>query len=57
MPQPVQIFIRIQRRHAAAAGGSDGLPVNMVGDITGGEHPREAGGEVAPPSLPPLTRM
>ena len=34
----VQILVRIERCHAAGAGGGDRLAVDVVGDVAGGEH-------------------
>jgi len=41
--QGIQIFLGVQRRHAAAAGGSDRLAVDLIHDIAGGEHAGNAG--------------
>jgi hypothetical protein len=51
-----QIFIGIERGHAAGAGRGDGLAIHMVGDVAGGEHARQL---VAWPRRrwPPLTTM
>lgn len=39
----VQEPLRIQRCHAAKAGGGDGLAIHLVGHITCGEHAGDAG--------------
>src|SRR5690606_28590309 len=39
----VEELLRIQRRHAAEAGRSDRLAVDLVGDVAGREHPRHRG--------------
>ena len=35
--------LRVQRGHAARAGGGDRLPVGVVLDVTGGEHAGDVG--------------
>src|SRR5262245_11554308 len=40
----VEIFVRIERSHASASRGSDGLTIHMIRDIASGEHTRNAGG-------------
>ena len=39
----VEIFVGIERRHAAGAGRGDRLAIDVVGDVAGGEHARHAG--------------
>ena len=39
----LQIAVGIERGHAAGAGRGDGLAVDVIGDIAGGEHARQAG--------------
>gem|GEM_PF-6737212 len=38
--QGVEVFLGIESRHAARARGGDGLAVNPVHDVAGGEDPR-----------------
>ena len=52
----IQVPLGIQRRHAAGAGGSHGLPVDMVAHVAGGEDARHAGRR-GMPSIPLLTLM
>ena len=40
----VEILVRIERSHASGSGGSDGLTIHVIGDVTGGEHAGHAGG-------------
>ncbi len=40
----LQITIRVQRRHAAGAGGGDRLAIDMILHVAGGEHARNTGG-------------
>ena len=39
-----QEFLGFERGHAALAGGGHGLPVDLVGDVAGGEHAGHRGG-------------
>src|SRR5580765_6887517 len=39
----IQIFLRIERRHAAESRRSDGLAIDLVGDVARGEHAGYAG--------------
>src|SRR5688572_2246061 len=43
----VEIFIRIESRHASGSGRSDGLTIHVIGDIASGEHAANAGGRGA----------
>src|ERR1700693_173182 len=40
----LEVTVRIERGHAAGAGGGDGLAVDMIGHVAGGKHPGDAGG-------------
>ena len=42
-PRSLQVFVRIERRHAAGAGRGDRLTVDVVGYIARCEHARHAG--------------
>src|SRR5262249_49976846 len=41
--EPVQEFLRVERRDAAASGAGDGLAVDVVLHVSRSEHPRHAG--------------
>jgi hypothetical protein len=50
--EAVEIALGVERRHAAGAGAGDGLTVDVVLHVTGGEHAGNAGGRgvaLAPP--------
>src|SRR5689334_19985138 len=38
-----EVVLGVDRRHAAAAGGGDGLAVERIGHVAGGEHARDRG--------------
>src|SRR5580700_4514683 len=40
----LEVTVRIERGHAARAGGGDGLAVDVIGYVAGGKHPGNAGG-------------
>ena len=40
---PLQIFVRVERGHASGAGRGDGLAIDMIGHIAGGEYAGDAG--------------
>src|SRR5215510_4608084 len=40
----VEILVRIQRSHASAARGCNGLTIHVIGDIASGKYARNAGG-------------
>ena len=43
-PFVLKIFLRIQRGHAARAGTGDGLAIDVILHVPGGEYARDAGG-------------
>src|SRR6202008_4646469 len=42
--EPIEVLFRVQRGHAAAAGAGDGLAVDVVLHVAGGEDSLHAGG-------------
>src|ERR1044071_2516788 len=40
----VEVFVRIECRHASASCGRDGLTIHGIGDVARREHARHAGG-------------
>ena len=40
----VEVFVRIERSHAAGSGGGDGLTIHVIGHVASGEYTGNAGG-------------
>ena len=41
--EPLEVFVGIERRHAARAGRSDGLAIDVIRDVARREDARHAG--------------
>jgi hypothetical protein len=52
-----QIFVGIERCHAAGARRGHRLTIDVIGDIARGEHARDAGRGRVALARPPLTTM
>src|SRR5690349_24349475 len=40
----IEVFLRVESRHATGGGARHGLPVHVVLDVARGKNPRHAGG-------------
>src|ERR671936_63079 len=42
--EPIEVFLRVKRRHAPRAGAGDCLPIDVILHVAGGEYAGDAGG-------------